>query len=324
MVRVLRPRVLVLTAPVDPTSDMVLTHLLADGVAFLRLDAAQFPTEVTLTGEIGQRPQWRAALNGVLLDDVETVYYRRPGRFEFDPSIPLDVIGWCEGQARFGFWGVLESLPATSINAPSSVHQAEYKPRQLAHATAAGLTVPPTLITNDPQAVADFAERQPRGIVTKSLYARMPRTDDGRLSGVVYTSDVPPGRYRDPSIAATAHLFQAKLVKTADLRVTVVGDDVFATEIRNPDELDWRRSHDSITYRSCELPDTVVAGVHRLMRSLNLFFGALDFVLTDQGHQFIEINPNGQWGWIEHQTGQPISRALAVALKGTALEETAA
>ena len=319
MARVSRPRVLVLTAPVDPTADMVLTHLHSDGVPFLRLDSAQFPTEVTLTGEIGQQhSRWRTALNGVSLDDVGTVYYRRPGRFEFNPSIPLETISWCEGQARFGFWGVLESLPATWINSPSSVHQAEYKPRQLAHATAAGLVVPPTLITNDPHAVADFATRQPHGIVTKTLYARMPRIEDGRLSGVAYTSDVPPERYRDPAIAATAHLFQATLVKKADLRVTVVGDNVFATEIKNPGELDWRRGHDNITYRPCELPDTVVTGVHRLMRSLNLVFGALDFILTEQGYHFIEINPNGQWGWIEHQTGQPISGALATALKGTA------
>ncbi len=316
MVRACRPRVLVLTAPVDPTADMVLAHLHTDGVPFLRLDAAQFPTDVTLTGEIGQHSSWRAALNGASLDDVETVYYRRPGRFEFDTSMSPDTIGWCHGQARFGFWGVLESLPVTWINAPGKVYRAEYKPRQLAHATVAGLTVPPTLVTNDPQAVADFAARQPSGIVTKTLYARMPRTDDGRPSGVVYTSDVPPERYRDPTIAATAHLFQAKLVKQADLRVTVVGDEVFATEISNPGELDWRRSHGNITYRRYELPDTVVAGVHRLMRSLGLFFGALDFVLTDQGHQFIEINPNGQWGWVEHQTGQPISHALATALKG--------
>lgn len=317
MARTLSPRVLVLTTPVDPTADMVLTHLHSDGVPFLRLDSAQFPTDVTLTGEIRQHTQWHAELNGVSLDEVLTIYYRRPGRFEFDTSIPMETIPWCEGQARFGFWGVLESLPATWINSPSSVQQAEYKPRQLAHATTAGLTVPPTLVTNDPQAVADFAARQPRGIVTKTLYARMPRTEDGRLSGVVYTSDVPPDRYRDPSITATAHLFQAKLVKTADLRVTVIGESVFATHIDNPGELDWRRSHDNITYRPYELPDTVLAGIHRLMRSLGLVFGALDFVLTDQGHQFIEINPNGQWGWIEHQTGQPISRTLAATLKGT-------
>jgi len=260
MVRVFRPRVLVLIAPVDPTADLVLTHLHNDGVPFLRLDAAQFPTEVTLTGEIGQHARWRAALNGVSLDEVETVYYRRPGRFEFDSSIPLEMIAWCEGQARFGFWGVLESLPAIWINSPASVHRAEYKPRQLAHAAAASLTVPPTLVTNDPQAVADFAARQPHGIITKTLYARMPRTKDGYLSGVVYTSDVPPDRYCDPSIAASAHLFQAKLMKRTDLRVTVVGDTVFATEIKNPDELDWRRSHDTVTYQPYELPDKVVTG----------------------------------------------------------------
>ncbi|MGH3898926.1 MAG: MvdC/MvdD family ATP grasp protein [Pseudonocardiaceae bacterium] len=317
MARIRRPQVLVLTAPVDPTADMVLTHLHSDRVPFLRLDAAQFPTEITLTSEIGQHTQWRAALNGVSLDEVKSIYYRRPGRFEFDASIPLETIPWCEGQARFGFWGVLESLAATWINPPSSVQQAEYKPRQLAHATAAGLTVPPTLVTNDPQAVAEFAAEQPYGIVTKTLYARMPRTENGRLSGVVYTSDVPLDRYREPSISATAHLFQAKLVKTADLRVTVIGDSVFATHIDNPGELDWRRNHDNITYRPYELHDTVLTGVHLLMRSLGLVFGALDFVLTDQGHQFIEINPNGQWGWIEHQTGQLISRALAAALKGT-------
>lgn len=165
--------------------------------------------------------------------------------------------------------------------------------------------------------MADFAAQQPHGIVTKTLYARMPRTDDGRLSGVVYTSDVPPDRYRDPSITATAHLFQAKLVKTADLRVTVIGEAAFATHIDNPGELDWRRSYDNITYRPYNLPDTVRTGILRLMHSLNLVFGALDFVRTDQGLHFIEINPNGQWGWIEHQTGQPISRALAAALKGT-------
>jgi ATP-grasp ribosomal peptide maturase len=317
MARIPRPQVLVLTTPVDPTADMVLIHLHSDRVPFLRLDPARFPTELTFTGEIAQHTPWRTELNSVSLDEVKTIYYRRPGRVKFNTSIPLETIPWCEGQARFGFWGVLESLPAKWINTPSNVQNAEYKPRQLAHATAAGLDIPPTLITNDPGAVADFAARQPHGILTKTLYARMPHTEDGRLSGVVYTNDVPPDRYLDPSIAATAHLFQARLAKRADLRVTVVGESVFATHIDNPGELDWRCNHDNTTYRPYELPDTVLTGVHRLMRSFGLVFGALDFVLTDQGHHFIEINPNGQWGWIEHQTGQPISRAFAAALKGT-------
>lgn len=149
------PRVLVVTVPVDPTADMVLTHLHAERVPFLRVDAAQFPTTLTLAGRITSGGPWAARLGGVPLDTVETVYYRRPGRFEFDTAIPLDMIEWCEGQARFGFWGVLESLPARWINSPGAVHRAEYKPRQLAHATAAGLIVPDTLVTNVPSPLSD-------------------------------------------------------------------------------------------------------------------------------------------------------------------------
>lgn len=315
----LSPRVLVITAPVDTTADMVLTHLEADRVPFLRVDSAQFPTVVRLTGEIGAGRPWSARLDDVSLDAVEAVYYRRPGRFEFDTVIPLDMIEWCEGQARFGFWGVLESLPVRWINAPTATHRAEYKPRQLAHAVKAGLSIPDTLVTNDPDAVADFAGRHPDGIITKTLYARMPRTEQGHLTGVVYTNTVPPQRYRDPAIAATAHLFQARLKKRFDIRATVVDGQVHAARIDNPNELDWRRSYQKISYELYELPDNVVAGIHRLMASFGLVFGALDFVVIDQAdeaHQFIEVNPNGQWGWIENHTGQPISRALADALKG--------
>jgi ATP-grasp ribosomal peptide maturase len=311
------PQVLVLTAPVDPTADMVLAHLHRDGVRYLRLDAARFPTELTMRGEITPAAPWGAMLNGVSLEEVQAVYYRRPGRFVFDTATPLNMVEWCEGQARFGFWGVLESLPARWVNSPDSVQQAEYKPRQLAHAARAGLNFPATLVTNEPDAVAEFADRQPEGIITKTLYARMPRTETGNIPGVVYTNTVPPRRYRDPSITATAHLFQAKLVKRFDVRVTVVGDEVFATRIDNPTELDWRRSHHNVSYQAYELPEDIRHGIGRLMESLNLTFGALDFVATDNGYQFIEINPNGQWAWLEIRTGQPISRALADALKGT-------
>ena len=186
--------------------------LSADNVPFLRLDSARFPTTLGFTAAIAPHSCWGARLGGQRLDSVKSIYYRRPGGFEFDPAIPPEMITWCEGQAQFGFWGVLESLPATWINSPGAVHLASCKPRQLEHAEAAGLKFPPTMVTNEPEAVAEFA---------------------AQASG---------------------------------------------------------RDH----------------------------LGALDFVVTDEGHHFIEINPNGQWAFIETKTRQPISRALAAALgKGT-------
>lgn len=66
-----------------------------------------------------------------------------------------------------------------------------------------------------------------------------------------------------------------------------------------------------------QAPAAVAHGVRQLMCSLELAFGALDFEVDDAGSWwFYEINPNGQWLWIEQQTGLPISAALAELLGG--------
>ncbi len=315
-----QPRVLVLTAPVDPTADVVIQHLAAAGVPFARFDAAQFPTEISLTATLDTDDGWRACLGGISLARLHSVYYRRPRRFVFDPAIPTQQLTWCEGQARYGFWGVLETLPVTWINQPSAVQRAEYKPRQLRLARQAGLSVPPTMITSSASDVTAFASAVGGSIVTKALYARTPRDTDGYPTGVLYTAEVLPDQYSDPGIAATAHLFQARIEGSYDVRLTVVGDELFAAAIRRKSgagELDWRKDHEDLCYQPCDVPTEVAHGIRQLMYSLELTFGALDFAVDDAGSWwFYEVNPNGQWFWIERQTGLPISVALATLLEG--------
>lgn len=311
---------LVLTATVDPTADAVIQHLTASGVPFARFDAAQFPMDISLTATLDADDGWRACLGWVRLEGLHSVYYRRPRRFAFDPAIPTEQLSWCEGQARYGFWGVLETLPVAWVNLPSAVQQAEYKPRQLRLARQAGLSVPPTMITSSPSGVAAFAAEVGGSIVTKALYARTPRDAEGYPTGVLYTAEVPPHQYTDPGITATAHLFQAKILSVYDVRLTVVGEKLFAAEIRRENgagELDWRKNHRDLRYQPCDVPVAVASGVRRLMCSLDLRFGALDFGVDDAGvWWFYEINPNGQWFWVERQTGLPISAALAELLEG--------
>jgi ATP-grasp ribosomal peptide maturase len=313
------PRVLVLTAPVDPTADVVIQHLTAAGVPFARFDAAQFPMEISLTATLDAEG-WRASLGGVRLDGLHSVYYRRPRRFAFDPAIPTEQLNWCEGQARYGFWGVLENLAVTWINPPNAVQRAEYKPRQLRLARQVGLSVPPTMITSRPGDVTAFAAAVGGSIVTKALYARTPRDANGYPTGILYTAEVSPHQYSDPGIAATAHLFQTTIKGVYDVRLTVVGDKLFAAEIHRESgsgELDWRKNHRDLCYQPCDVPAEVAHGVRQLMCSLELTFGALDFAVDAAGSWwFYEINPNGQWLWIERQTGLPISAALAELLEG--------
>jgi hypothetical protein len=124
--------VLVLTAPVDPTADYVIQHLSTAGVPLACVDSADFPVQLTASATIKSGSPWVVMLNDIDLDDITAVYYRRPGRFVFSPEIPDPYLSGCEGQARYGFWGVLESLPARWVNHPRAVASAEYKPRQLA------------------------------------------------------------------------------------------------------------------------------------------------------------------------------------------------
>jgi ATP-grasp ribosomal peptide maturase len=313
------PRVLVLTAPVDPTADVVIQHLTAAGVPFARFDAAQFPMEISLTATF-DADGWHARLGGVNLAGIHSVYYRRPRRFTFDPAISTEQLNWCEGQARYGFWGVLETLPVAWVNPPGAVQRAEYKPRQLQLARQVGLSVPPTMVTSCPEDVTKFASVVGGSIITKALYARTPRDADGYPTGVLYTAEVSPHQYADPGIAATAHLFQATIKSVYDVRLTIVGDKLFAAEIhreRGTGGLDWRKNHRDLRYQPCNVPAEVAHGVRQLMCSLELPFGALDFAVDAAGSWwFYEINPNGQWLWIERQTGLPISVALADLLEG--------
>jgi glutathione synthase/RimK-type ligase-like ATP-grasp enzyme len=64
--------------------------------------------------------------------------------------------------------------------------------------------------------------------------------------------------------------------------------------------------------RPIELPDEVESKVHELMNTFGLIYGALDFIVTPEGRfVFLEINPAGQYMWVESRTGLPITNALA-------------
>ncbi|MEJ2669125.1 MAG: MvdD family ATP-grasp ribosomal peptide maturase, partial [Gammaproteobacteria bacterium] len=53
------------------------------------------------------------------------------------------------------------------------------------------------------------------------------------------------------------------------------------------------------------------------MDLLGLNFGCIDMILTpDDEFVFLEVNPNGQWLWVEHSLGCNISGAIADKLIG--------
>jgi glutathione synthase/RimK-type ligase-like ATP-grasp enzyme len=118
-------------------------------------------------------------------------------------------------------------------------------------------------------------------------------------------------------------IFQQYVPKRVELRVTVVGRRVFAAEIDSQASRstrhDWRHYDDpNVQYRIHTLPPEMARACVRLVEALGLSFGAIDLIQTPEGkYVFLEINPNGQWGWIEDLTGLPISDAIADWLAGS-------
>lgn len=189
-----------MTQPFDPTVDYVVEELNRRGAPVFRCDPGEFPQRLTLTARLGEgwAGSLRLAGRSLRLDQVGCVYYRRPSVFEFPED--LAEARWALAEARIGLGGVLSALPRW-LNHPADIARAEYKPLQLAQARAAGLRVPDTLITNDPEEAQRFAAD--RDVIYKPLTAT-------RISGsrVVYATTVTAADC-DESIRHPAHCASA-------------------------------------------------------------------------------------------------------------------
>jgi glutathione synthase/RimK-type ligase-like ATP-grasp enzyme len=107
----------------------------------------------------------------------------------------------------------------------------------------------------------------------------------------------------------------------AEIRATVVGSRIFSGKINsqvNPEtKIDWRHKPFDIEEEPIELPPELEAKIHALMRAFGLIYGALDLIVTPEGrHVFLEVNPAGQYLWVEAKTKLPITAALADVLAG--------
>ncbi|RPE39704.1 ATP-grasp ribosomal peptide maturase [Streptomyces sp. Ag109_O5-1] len=307
------PPVLVVTRLDDATADEVITELNRRRVPVVRLDPGDFPSEVTLSGtfdSIGPGGTLATATRTLDLGNIRSVYWRRPTPYSADLAMDEQTARWTVEEARYGLGGVLAALPgAHYINHPWRNRDAEYKPAQLAAAARFGFTVPPTLITNDPDRAREFiAENGP--VIYKPLRETDYADDAGRAL-TVWIDDVAPDQI-DDRLRCTAHLFQQRVSKVADIRLTAVGDHLTAVRIDGSPGIDWRRHYDSLTYTPVVVPDEVAKGVRAYLDSFGLVFGAFDFGLDHHGRwHWYECNPNGQWAWFPDHITVPIAAALA-------------
>jgi glutathione synthase/RimK-type ligase-like ATP-grasp enzyme len=247
------------------------------------------------------------------LGKVTAVWWRRPRLMEAAPGLSAERASFAVRQAGDALMGAVASLAphALLVNDPWREARASLKTLQLAAARRLGFRIPETLVTNDPATASAFlSPRGEGGAVHKAVHAT---PADWRKTARVG----PRFRSRLEDLRAAPVILQER-VPGVDVRVTVVGEALFAAEIdargsSSPD--DFRGVEDECRFAPRELPPDEAARLQALTQELGLSFAAVDYRRRDDGAWFfLELNPAGQWGFVEDRTGQPITAALAALL----------
>jgi hypothetical protein len=283
------------------------------GVEAITLDIARFPA---IPGVYRQEFCSSFSVVGdAVLDDVRSVWWRRPSRCSIPSSVDPSHDNFRQSECDDFIQGLLWSLDVVWINDPGAQHVASRKVVQLETAIAIGLPVPETLITNDPAAAADFfSSRQKR-----TIYKRT-GTGSEQFTETRLMKDADLSRLAAINLAPTT--FQEFIEAECDLRVVWVAGEALAVRIDSQAGVGWvdSRLDNSVAFEPYELPARVSELLNLLMRKLGLAFGVIDLRVSAVDGQiyFLEVNPQGQFAYLEIKSGLPIFQSLAALLAGVA------
>ncbi|WP_270959936.1 hypothetical protein [Campylobacter upsaliensis] len=201
------------------------------------------------------------------------------------------------------------------LNNISDVLKGDNKYRQMALAQEIGFKMPKTIVSNNKKDLLNFAK------LHEDIILKLAHQDAFKKNNKVYgfytyrlkTDDV--FAFKDNK--ENPIILQEYIDKKYEVRYTIVGNEHFACKIDSQKSQianeDWRRYDLAKTPHSIINPPLhIKSKVKKMMKNLNIEFGALDFIINLKNEWiFLEINCSGQWLWIEDLSGLDISGAIA-------------
>ena len=308
--------ILIISSRDDIHAKAVGRELRKFGAAFTLVDLSQFPQHGTMSLKGGRNGRCHrikfAADDWLDLGEVRSVWWRRPQPYALHPEIAQGqyqqfAYGECY-EAWSGIWQSLreDTLWINDLNRDEAAHRKVY---QLQVAQDVGLTIPETLITNHVEDATQFISQFPQ---EKVIYKAFSATQQHWRETRLLRED---GLRQLENVRYAPVIFQEYIDAVYDIRITVIGNDIFAAAIYSQDtsyKVDFRMEMDRAKMEAVEVPAEVQEQLLLLMRHLGLEYGAIDMRKTADGQWvFLEVNPAGQYLFVEHKTNQPISKTLA-------------
>jgi glutathione synthase/RimK-type ligase-like ATP-grasp enzyme len=311
----------ILTNSQDATASFLISLLEESGIPFLRLDTDCLLPKISLSYRPG-KPEIKVNGRWYEADEVSHVWYRRPeqlkdARFENSPESKYTLSEWTEFIECF-----FAHVPKEKwVNHPSRNAAASRKLEQLTTATALGLTVPDTLVTQAPDELRAFYRQYQGQVIVKPIASGYIERTGEQEDSLIYTNRVLDSHLKElEDLSVCPTLFQQFIQKQHDVRITIMDEDIHAValiarEKTGKQRCDVRRNNMSgVTYQEIQLPENVRVSLQKLMRQYGLRFGAIDMAVATTGEwYFFEINPNGQWAWLDMSAGTNIAASFIKA-----------
>ncbi|WPO81749.1 MvdD family ATP-grasp ribosomal peptide maturase [Chryseobacterium sp. JJR-5R] len=253
------------------------------------------------------------------LDDISAVWYRRAYNIGKGVKDELDAkfFGAAMGEIRNTLFGFLESVDAYSLGKPSVYRRLDSKEEQLKIADKLGLNIPATAVTNSPEEAKRFIIKH--GDVVAKMQTGFAIYEDG-VENVVFTNVVNEDKLEElDTLLYCPMQFQKKIEKKKELRITIVGRDVYAFEIDSQQseaaKTDWRKDGVNLIDKwiPTELPQDIEAKLLELLDVYHVDYGAIDMIVSPEDeYYFIEINGAGEFFWLDNLTeDNRISKSIA-------------
>lgn len=288
----------------DPTVDEVADRLNAWGVPWFRFNVAEYPERIRIDWSLdGFRI--RSAAHKCRSEEVRSAWYRKPKSVRVSKELEDVHREFAENEANQVVEGIYRLLDVPWFNNPLAIRQANNKLLQLRDANSLGLNVPRTIVTTDPEKARKFVAQQ--ASVAKSIYSPLVGNQ------VVFTQSIDSDEDFS-SVKYAPVLFQEKIEKVYDLRITVLGDELVACRIASK-ELDWRVLDDP-PLELIELSQEFRENCSAFGDLYGLRLYVIDGAVDKEGKEwFLELNPNGQWGFINvvYPVFDKVARMLAEA-----------
>ena len=293
--------ILIITSSIDVTVNYIVKKY-KNEANFFRVNVDEFPNYRI---DVGGVNQWRITYRGVIVEksSIHSIYYRKPilpdlSKYDvnYHGMIAKDIISLING--------IVDSFDGKVLTKPCILRKTENKTFQLLYALNEGIQIPQSYIGNHETQALSYV-KDCKSIIKPLTVGKIKKCNEIEIYQTSYIEKL------EDNIGLTPVYIQSYEEKQYEVRLTFVNDEVFAVRIDSEDKLDWRKNYDRIKYSAIECPSRIKKTCLKLLNDFDLKFGAFDFIVNKQDEWvFLEINPNGQWLWLENAVNMPISQHI--------------